>query len=148
MQIRSSVQALIIRDEHLLTIVKQYPEGVVHILPGGGQEFGETLSKAVKRECLEELGAEVQVEGLVSVREFISKNHTSSLEDDAEHLVNHIFACTLLSEPDVPSSPDIEQIGIRWLPLVELEHYRFYPRFIISLLKSRQPLPFYLGDVN
>ena len=53
------VKAIIVRDQQLLTIVKQYPEGIAYILPGGKQEFGETLEQAIQRECREELGGDM-----------------------------------------------------------------------------------------
>lgn len=148
MPIRSSAQALVIRDEQVLTVVKTYLGKNEYILPGGGQEFGETLVDALKRECLGELGAKVRVEQLVTVREFISRNHSSNPNEDDVHIINNIFACTLLTEPIAPAQPDVDQIGIRWISLSELETYNFYPRFLISFLKSKQTLPFYLGDVN
>jgi 8-oxo-dGTP diphosphatase len=148
MQVRSSAQALIIRDEGVFTVVKTYQGKNEYILPGGGQEFGETLADAVKRECFEELGAEVRVDGLVTVREFIARNHSGNPDEQNIHVVNHIFACTLLTEPSLTEQKDTDQIGICWIPLTELEQYNFYPRFLISLLKSEQPLPFYLDDVN
>ncbi len=43
MKIRSSVNALIIEDSKVLTIKKIDGENFEYILPGGGQEFGETL---------------------------------------------------------------------------------------------------------
>jgi 8-oxo-dGTP diphosphatase len=148
MHVRSSVQALILRNGRLLTIVKEYRGNKEYILPGGGQEFGETLIDAVKRECLEEIGAEVQVGQLLTVREFISRNHSSDPDEDKVHIVNNIFACTLSREPSLTDQKDADQIDIFWIPLAELDTYNFYPRFLIPLLQSKQSLPSYLGDVN
>jgi ADP-ribose pyrophosphatase YjhB (NUDIX family) len=148
MIVRSGVQALILRNEQVLTVVKVYLGNKEYILPGGGQEFGETLSDTVKRECLEEIGAEVQVGQLLTVREFISRNHSSNLDEANVHIVNHIFACTLLEEPRLTNQKDADQIDICWIPLTELDDYNFYPRFLVPLLKSKQSLPLYLGDIN
>jgi 8-oxo-dGTP diphosphatase len=148
MQIRISAQALIIQDETLLVIVKPDDKGELYSLPGGGQEFGETLVEALQRECLEELGARVVVNHFVTVREFISKNHANRLDDKIEHIVNHIFACTLLEPPATPLNPDLGQTGVRWLPVSHLEQFRFYPQTLAALLANDQPIPFYLGDVN
>ncbi|MDR7074571.1 hypothetical protein [Fictibacillus barbaricus] len=51
-KIRSSVKALIIQENRLLTIEKQKNGIKKYIIPGGGQEFNETLADAVKRECM------------------------------------------------------------------------------------------------
>lgn len=107
-----------------------------YILPGDGQEFGETLVDAVKRECLEELGAEVQVENLVAVREFISRNHSSNPNEDNIHVMNIIFTCTLLTEPSLTARGDVGKIGVCWIPLAELENHNSYPRFLISFSMS------------
>ena len=148
MNIRISAQALIIQDEALLVVIKPDDKGELYILPGGGQEFGETLSEALQRECLEELGARVIVNYFVTVREFISKNHVNGSDDKTEHIVNHIFACTLLEPPGTPLSPDLGQTGFRWLPIRQLEQFRFYPQTLAALLANHKPIPFYLGDVN
>jgi 8-oxo-dGTP pyrophosphatase MutT (NUDIX family) len=95
-------------------------EGDFFILPGGGQEPGETLAETVQRECREEVGAELVVRELRYVREYLG---------DAPHRVEFIFRCTLVpgSTLGAGSLPDIGQVGPVWLPLAELTGLRFYP---------------------
>lgn len=57
MLIRNSTKAIIIRDRCLLVIAYKDEGGPYFALPGGGQEPGETIADAVRRECREELGA-------------------------------------------------------------------------------------------
>ncbi|WP_199613796.1 NUDIX domain-containing protein [Paenibacillus alkalitolerans] len=45
-----------------------------YILPGGKQEFGETLEQAVCREVFEEVGISVNVDEFLFLREFIGAN--------------------------------------------------------------------------
>lgn len=148
MKIRIGVQALIVKDGEVLVVVKEDQEGKIFILPGGGQEHGETLVEAVERECLEEIGARVQVDRLLTVRELISKNHPTSTEPTDVHIVNHIFTCTLLEEPRLNQVGDPDQVGVRWLPLEQLPHERFFPEHLALLLAERRQIPTYLGDVN
>ena len=53
MRFRNSAKAVILKDNKLLAIEKVDRDGQWYLLPGGGQEFGETLIDALKRECLE-----------------------------------------------------------------------------------------------
>ncbi|MEO6457867.1 MAG: NUDIX domain-containing protein, partial [Chloroflexia bacterium] len=66
--VRTSAKAIILHDGKLLVVKFQDDVGFWFQLPGGGQEPGETLPEAVRRECLEEAGAEVVVGDLWFVR--------------------------------------------------------------------------------
>ncbi|WP_153238224.1 NUDIX domain-containing protein [Fictibacillus phosphorivorans] len=154
-KIRSSVKALIIHDHHVLTIKKGNEEKIKYVIPGGGQEFNETLSDAVIRECLEELGEQVKVGPLLWVREFISKNHVENQKDeDRIHIVEHIFEAFIEKVPKhfQPLSPDSTQLEIEWLPIDRLSDYNYYPKEIIPLIKemshSKDSKITYVGDIN
>jgi len=61
--LRNSVKAIIIEKNKILFIQQKAPDTgeVFYVLPGGGQNGGETFIDTIKRECLEELGADVSV---------------------------------------------------------------------------------------
>ena len=61
MVIRNSAKAIIVKDSKVLLTKNEDNEGVFYLFPGGGQEHGETLPETVKRECLEEIGQQVEV---------------------------------------------------------------------------------------
>lgn len=58
---KNRVRAIIIQDSKILLIKRVKPEIVYWVIPGGGVEENETLEVALQRECLEELGIEVNV---------------------------------------------------------------------------------------
>jgi ADP-ribose pyrophosphatase YjhB (NUDIX family) len=144
------VKAIIIREQQLLTVVKQYPEGVFYILPGGSQNHGETLEAAIVRECHEELGIAVTVEQLLFVREYIGAHHQFAALDSQIHIVDIMFACTIPADyiPQLGPEPDPDQIGVAWLPLASLPEYRFYPAALQRYLLYPQATTVYIGDIN
>jgi ADP-ribose pyrophosphatase YjhB (NUDIX family) len=66
---RVGVGAFITDDEGRLLLVKRLraPEAGYWGLPGGKVDFGETLTEAVAREILEELGVVIRVEALICI---------------------------------------------------------------------------------
>ena len=149
-QAKVGVKAVIIRDRHLLTVVKRYPEGVAYILPGGSQNHGETLPAAVQRECLEELGAHVHVERLLFVREYIGAHHQHADIDSHIHIVDVLFACHVADEytAQMGTEPDFDQVGVEWLPLASLQNYCFYPAALGAYLQQMPHEAQYIGDIN
>ena len=152
MNVRISAKAIIIDNDRLLLTKNKDDEGHFYLFPGGGQEHGETLHDAVKRECLEEIGEEVEVGELLFIREYIGKNHEHASFDSNFHQVEHYFICRLLNENHfLPSNPDSHQVGMEWLPVQQLQNYRIYPKELLSYLikyTKNSATPVYLGDIN
>lgn len=148
--VRLSIKAIIIRDRRLLVLKNLDEQGEWFMLPGGGQEFGETVLDTLRRECLEEIGAHVAVGRLRFIRDYIARNHEFASTDGDVHQVELMFACELRSEPRPGSEPDIMQTGIAWLDLHDLARFRLYPRILQDLLAGDAGAgePLYLGDVN
>ncbi len=154
MRIRSSVQAVVIKNEKILTVKKiAYDNKTMYILPGGGQKHGETLKEAVVRECLEETGLIVEPKELLHVSEYIGKNHQHVEWDSHVHVVTHLFLCSIIDESGFNKGIEIdpEQVSIEWLPLEELFSYEFYPSKIIpDLINSIRNVKtqVYVGDMG
>lgn len=159
--IRNSAKAIILRDGQLLVNRMEYPDGYWFDLPGGGQEPGETLEQALRRECREEVSVEVEIHGLRFVRDYIVRNHEFAEENPDGHMVAFMFLCSLPpgQEPRVGPVPDggvtgagqvSAQVGVEWLPIDSLEDYPLFPKTIRPLIRdvANQRHPVYLGDVN
>lgn len=156
MSIRPSAKAVIIHEGYLLAIKKCDTHGDFFILPGGGQEYGENLMEAVKRECVEEIGTTVEVGDLIFVRDYIGKNHEYAADERERqvHALELMFRCTLPLNctVQVGDHPDEGQVGVEWLPLSEIMHFRLYPKAIrqhlMELPLHSNPRTVYLGDTN
>ncbi|MBM7095118.1 NUDIX domain-containing protein [Bacillus sp. H-16] len=156
MNIRNSAKAIIVnrdRTEVLLT-KNQDEEGFFFLFPGGGQEHGETLHEALKRECLEEVGYVIEVDELVHIREYIGKNHEHAHFDYEVHQVEYYFAAEWKGDAInvlTPSNPDSHQVGTEWVNVNDLQRYRLYPKEIRNYIikyANKEEAPVYLGDVN
>ena len=154
--IRNSAKAIILQNGQLLTIKNRDPLGNFYILPGGGQEHYETLHKALRRECKEEIEVEIVIGRLQFVREYIGAHHEFSEYDGEVHQIEFMFRCALEEghSPFNGTMLDTYQIGIRWLPIAQLDRYRLYPAVQEELLKTEcsgeidSHTQIYLGDVN
>ena len=150
--IRVSVKAIILKEDKILLCRNRDEDGDWYILPGGGQNRGESLSDALKRECFEEIGAKVEVGPIQLIRDYIGRNHEFSQDADI-HQVEIMFECKLQGDydPGVGHSPDFDQTGVEWLKIEELSNYRIYPAALRESLRNgiiESPGATYLGDVN
>lgn len=146
--VRNSVKAIIIKNNKLLCIRKTDNQGNYYILPGGGQEKNETFIETLKRECLEEIGATIEIKSLKYIREYIGKNHEFR-ETDTEHQVEYMFECHLLEDPNIlkASHQDEGQNGIEWVEILGNPEPRVYPKVFLGRLKDNYE-EMYWGDIN
>jgi len=152
--IRNSARALILCDGAVLLQVCRFDDEVVHLLPGGGQEFGEPLAATVRREVLEETGLRVQVGELLTVWEFVERTYWPVAGDgEGEHAVACIFRCIpeRAAQLAIPTVPDTAQVDVRWVPLAELPAITLRPDALRRLLidwdgQAAFSMPAYLGN--
>lgn len=149
--IRNSVKAVICHEGRLLAIRKRDADGAYYILPGGGQEFGETFHETLRRECLEEVNAEVEIGPLLFIREYIGAHHEFAASDGDAHQVEYMFRCNLKEPAALRTGqlPDEGQEGLEWLPLSGLGEARLYPKALRSPIRDwREGDEVYRGDIN
>lgn len=155
--IRNTVKAVIIENKRLLfnKMAENDTGEIYYNLPGGGQAPGETLAEALKRECLEEVGAEVAVGDLVMLRDYIGEHHKFAYKHQGVHLVEFMFTCRLLSPPckekasELDAHQDTEQPH-RWMTFEEMQRENIYPKELRQAFDEELNLigKAYLGDVN
>lgn len=85
----TSVVAVIVDDESrvLLTRRNVAPFRDMWVMPGGKIDLGEPILKALHREVREEVGLEVEVEGLVDVFEHLSPG------EENDHFIILFYRC-------------------------------------------------------
>jgi len=114
----TSVVAVIIGDDRrvLLTRRNVPPFRDMWVMPGGKIDLGEPILKALHREVWEEVGLEVEVEGLVDVFEHLSPG----AEND--HFIILYYRCRPLY-CDIRHNQD-EVAEARWVPPADLSDYQ------------------------
>ena len=149
--IRNAARALIVRDGRILVLQKAgYADGSRYALPGGGQDPGETLEQALLRECLEEIGARVQIRDLLHVADTFKPRDTTP--PSIRHLVEFLFACDIPDDyrPCNGHHPDKHQVAVVWAGLDELAELPLYPRALAGFIAGHPDRsgPTYLGSVD
>lgn len=114
---RVNANALILRDGYVLLVKVDDENGIHYNLPGGKVEKGETLYEGLTRECLEEVGIEVNVKELVLSWEYVpeKENYTYGKKQK----LGLVFRCEVVkgSEPRKPTQMDENQVGYEWVSL-------------------------------
>jgi 8-oxo-dGTP diphosphatase len=127
--LRVRVNALIISDSRLLLvqIVSPATGKTFWMPPGGGVQFGESLSEALVREVKEETGLGIKPLKPRYVTEYIRHPY---------HAVEFYYSCVVTGgEPKMGTDPELgsdRQIikNIRWTELENLKETELYPAFL------------------
>jgi 8-oxo-dGTP pyrophosphatase MutT (NUDIX family) len=150
--VRTAARAVILRGQEILTVRIRTDEGEFLVLPGGGQNHGETLEAAVVREVLEELGLAVTPKALLYVREYVGKNHSMHRIHGHFHQVEAVFHCECADFSPIGEGRerDRRQVGFEWLPLARLADYPLSPKGLGAIIPKalQSGAATYLGDIH
>lgn len=107
---RKGVYAIILNEHHQIATVK-LPHG--YFLPGGGLEGSESKESCLKRECLEELGWEIEINQYVCQA---SNYYYSTYRNLHLHATGYFYLATKLDKITEPIEHDHELV---WLSIEE-----------------------------
>lgn len=149
--IRNGVRAVIVKDDRLLLIRKEYEDGSErHVLPGGSQDPGETLNDALQRECREEIGTEVSIRGLLYLADFFKPRDTQPITYRQQ--VEFLMHCDVPDEyvPHNGHRPDKHQASVAWIGADQLPNLNLFPSELQRLLEdlNLKSFPVYLGSIQ
>jgi len=130
------VRAIIIKGGEILVFKRTIGDLVFYVFPGGCVEKNESLDEALKRECKEELGIQVEI-----LKKFCSERFDRKKIKQLEHF----YICKIVSgQLGTGNGPEFdENFGyegaheLEWLNINELESYDLRPENVkMKLLKS------------
>ncbi|CCQ72146.1 putative Hydrolase [Magnetospira sp. QH-2] len=146
--IRNGLRAVIRRDDKILMLRKSSSAyGERYVLPGGTQDPGETIDRALNRECREEIGTGVEIIALLHVADFFKPRDTDP--PTYRHQIEFLLSCRVPEsyQATTGSKPDRHQVGVVWLPLDNLAAQPVFPCQLVEILRS-PPSAVYLGRID
>jgi len=108
------------------------------VVPGGGQEFGETQQECLKRELMEEMSIEIAVHRLIFMNESIQP-------DGKRHIVNLYYECDWLSG-EIVLGEEERLAGWHFFSTEELNDLKIYPLLhaeLVEYMRTGMVVPTY-----
>jgi len=136
------VAGLLVHEGSILMVEQGRGDDRYWLLPGGGVQFGETLSDALRREFQEELAMRVGVQRLVAIVESISPD-----PEYAKHVVHLVFEISAPME-DLPEPQESKVLTARFLSELQLQSADVRPpisEFLSACVREMPSSPQYLG---
>ncbi|MBO4206385.1 NUDIX hydrolase [Micromonospora echinofusca] len=112
-----------VRDEHDRVLLIQRTDNGLWALPGGAQDFGESIAQTIVRETHEEAGITIEVTGLVGI--YTDPNHIIAYSDgEVRQQFSICFRARYLSGNPTESS---ESKRVAWIDRTALDTLDIHP---------------------
>ncbi len=132
------VGAVVWRGDQVLLVQRgKPPRQGTWSLPGGRQEWGETVAETARREVFEETGLEIEVRDVVAVVDLIERDETGQVN-------MHYTLIDLLAEwRSGEAQAGDDATAVAWVTLDDLGHYALWSETqrIIHLAAERRKNP-------
>jgi 8-oxo-dGTP diphosphatase len=102
--------------------------------PGGGVDFGETMTQALVREFAEETGLQIAVDGLLFVSEYVK--HPWHAVELYFRVHRESGALRTGRDPELEGGEQMIR-DVRFIPLLELDRITLVPDFLSEKLRSQ-----------
>lgn len=120
-------RVVIIENDKVLLVKHQIGDDSAWIFPGGRVEENETTVDAAIRECKEETGYDIKVNGVCYLQEFDIYYVT--------YFNSTIIGGNLIigSDPDISKDKQIIK-DVKWIDICKLNNYEVYPENLAKLI--------------
>ncbi len=117
---------VLLENNHVLVMKYQYGEQFIYNLPGGNPDPGELLSETISRECMEELGIDVEVGQMLLMGQVSGTKN----RDDVLHI---LFEGELIGGIPELQVGETNAQEVLWLPINQLSQVTMYPNIGMEL---------------
>ena len=134
---RYRAAAIIVEDGCILLVGNDKEDYLYSV--GGGVHMGETAQEAVVREVYEETGVRFEIDRLAAINENFWRGNGAYDKGLDCHEISLYFLMKPRGTKEL-SSDSYTRFGdrehMRWIPIDELDNYRYYPTFLKDYLTS------------
>lgn len=116
---RVRVAAVVVKGDSILLVRHEKGSASYWLLPGGGVDFGEPLTEALRREVREETCLDVRVGDLVLASDSIAP-------DGSRHVVNLCFTGEVIGG-ELGLGSDERVVEVQYVPIDEIQDITLHP---------------------
>lgn len=134
---------VLIENNHLLVMKYQYGGQFIYNLPGGNPDSGELLTETIMRECMEELGIDVEVGAMLLMGQVCGN-------EQREDVLHMLFEGAIIGGIPELQADETSAQEVLWLPLNEISHLTMYPNIgedLIEILLTQEKGK-YVGSIQ